>query len=81
MERLKELAGKIGKTFEEGDIVFRQGDAGDTMYILHEGTLAVIREKGETGTVVARLGQGDVVGEMALVDEGPRSATVKAMER
>lgn len=81
MERLAELAGKIGKTFEEGDVVFRQGETGEVMYILHEGTLAVIREKDGAGTVVARLGKGDIVGEMALVDEGPRSATVKAMER
>jgi CRP-like cAMP-binding protein len=80
MEKLIELAEKIGKTFEKGDVVFRQGETGDTMYILHEGALAVIREKDGTGTVLARLGTGDVVGEMALVDEGPRSATVKAME-
>jgi CRP-like cAMP-binding protein len=81
MERLTELAGKIGRTFEEGDVVFQQGEMGDTMYILHEGTLAVIREKDGAGTVVARLNRGDFVGEMALVDEEPRSATVKAMER
>jgi len=81
MERMTELAEKIGKTFEEGDVVFRQGEMGDTMYILHEGSLAVIREKGDVGTVVARLNKKDVVGEMALVDKGPRSATVKALER
>jgi cAMP-dependent protein kinase regulator len=81
MERLRELAEKIGKVFEEGDVVFQQGDMGDMMYILHEGSLAVVREKDGTGTVVARLTRGDVVGEMALVDEGPRSATVKAIER
>lgn len=80
MERLKVLADKVGETFEEGDVVFNQGDIGDKMYILHEGTLAVIREKDGVGTVVARLSRGDVVGEMALVDEEPRSATVKAME-
>lgn len=81
MERLTELAEKIGRIFEEGELVFRQGEMGDTMYILHEGTLAVVREKDGAGTVVARLDRGDVVGEMALVDEGPRSATVRAIER
>lgn len=81
MEKLAELAEKIGEIFEEGEVVFRQGEAGDSMYVVHEGTLAVIREKGETGTVVARLDKGDVVGEMALVDEEPRSATVRALER
>ncbi len=80
MEKLAELAAKIGKTFEEGAVVFRQGEYGDTMYIIHQGALAVIREGQGPGTVVARLVRGDVVGEMALVDAGPRSATVKAME-
>ena len=61
-------------------MVFRQGEYGDTMYIIHQGALAVIREGQGPGTVVARLVRGDVVGEMALVDAGPRSATVKAME-
>ena len=81
MERLAELAAKIGETYSEGDVIFQQGEAGDRMYIVHEGTLAVIRERDGAGTVVARLGRGDVVGEMALVDEEPRSATVKAMEK
>ena len=61
MDKLSELAARIGKTYKEGEVVFRQGEAGDTMYILHEGTLAVIREKDGAGTVVARLNKGDVV--------------------
>jgi CRP-like cAMP-binding protein len=80
MERLTELAAKIGESFSEGDVVFRQGEPGDVMYIIHEGALAVIREKDGTGTVVAKLNTGDMVGEMALVDEEPRAATVKALE-
>jgi NTE family protein len=78
MERLTELAGKIGRTFEEGDVVFQQGEMGDTMYILHEGTLAVIREKDGAGTVVGRLNRGDFVGEMALVSGKPRVAAAMA---
>ncbi|MDF1536064.1 MAG: cyclic nucleotide-binding domain-containing protein [bacterium] len=80
MEKMSELTGRIGKTFGAGDVVFQQGDTGDTMYIIHTGTLAVIRETEGTGTVVARLNPGDFVGEMALVDQEPRSATVKAIE-
>jgi CRP-like cAMP-binding protein len=81
MERLSVLAEKIGITFDEGGVVFRQGEPGDKMYIIHQGSVAVIREKNGAGTVVARLGTGDFFGEMALVDRGPRSATVKAIER
>lgn len=79
MERLSPLAEKIGVTFEEGEIVFRQGEAGDTMFLIHEGAVAVIREKEGTGMVVARLNPGDFFGEMALVDRRPRSATVRAI--
>lgn len=80
LEKMAELAEKIGQTFLEGDVVFKQGSAGDTMFIIHTGALAVIRETEGTSTVVARLNPGDFVGEMALVDQEPRSATVKAME-
>jgi CRP-like cAMP-binding protein len=80
LEKMTELAEKIGQTFLEGDLVFKQGAAGDTMFIVHTGALAVIRETEGASTVVARLNPGDFVGEMALVDQEPRSATVKAME-
>jgi CRP-like cAMP-binding protein len=80
IEKMTELAEKIGQTFLEGDVVFKQGAAGDTMFIVHTGALAVIREAEGASTVVARLNPGDFVGEMALVDQEPRSATVKAME-
>ena len=79
MERLAHLAEKIGVTFREGEIIFRQGEVGDTMFLVHEGAVAVIREKEGTGTVVARLNPGDFFGEMALVDRKPRSATVRAI--
>jgi len=81
MERLSKLAEKIGMIFDEGGVVFRQGEVGDTMFIIHEGAVAVIREREGTSTVVARLNPGDFFGEMALVDREPRSATVKTIER
>lgn len=81
MEKLSELAAKIGVTFNEGETVFRQGDEGDTMYIIQEGSVVIIRERDGVGTVVARLKAGEFFGEMALVDEEPRSATVKTIEK
>lgn len=81
MEKLSELAAKIGVTFREGETVFRQGDEGSTMYIIQEGSVVIIREKDGVGTVVARLKPGEFFGEMALVDQGPRSATVKTIEK
>jgi CRP-like cAMP-binding protein len=81
VEKLADLAKRIGSSYTEGEIVFRQGEEGDTMYFIQEGAVAVIREGKGTGTVVARLNPGDFFGEMALVDGGPRSATVSAIEK
>ena len=60
-----------------GDTLFREGDPGDALMIVLEGQL-VARVRTQTGTEeeVARLGPGEVVGEMAFVDAEPRSATV-----
>ena len=59
-----------------------QGEPGDELYIITEGFLEVII--GGTSTsqrrVVVNLGAGQVVGEMALIDQGPRSATVRAID-
>ena len=55
-----------------GKVLTRQGTTADAFYVVVEGKLRVERD----GHVVARLGPGDFVGEIALVDGGPRTATV-----
>ena len=57
-----------------GDVLFQQGDRGDTLLVVLDGEL--VAKVGEEK--VARLGPGEVVGEMAFVDAEPRSATVSA---
>lgn len=65
--------------FDAGDTIFRQGDPGDCMYAVIEGEVEVVVEReGAEPTAVARLGPGQYFGEMALVSEGPRNATVRA---
>ena len=59
-----------------GDVLFRQGDPGDAMYVLLEGSLEVL--VGET--VAEHSTRGAILGEMALIDQSPRSATVVARE-
>lgn len=63
-----------------GEVLFREGDPGDTAYIVDNGTIRVSRETpyGEQLTLT-HLGRGDLFGELALVDNSPRSATVTAV--
>jgi len=61
-------------TIEPGHVVFREGDAADSMYVVLEGELE-IRVKDQ---VIDTTGPGGIVGEMALVDRSPRSATCVA---
>jgi CRP-like cAMP-binding protein len=61
-------------TFTDGETVTREGEPGDTFYIVTAGRLRVSKH----GTFVRDLGPGDFLGEIALVDGGPRTATVTA---
>ncbi|PCJ33401.1 MAG: hypothetical protein COA99_15885 [Moraxellaceae bacterium] len=58
----------------EGDTLFQDGEAGSSMYVILSGELIVSRK----GVEIARRQQGDYLGEMALIESMPRSATVKA---
>lgn len=65
-----------------GARLFQYGDPGDKLYILLEGKVRISREVGGMGEeALAVLGPGEVFGEMALLDESPRSAGALAHER
>ncbi|TFH36156.1 MAG: cyclic nucleotide-binding domain-containing protein [Anaerolineales bacterium] len=69
------------RTFAKGDIVTAQGDPGDELFVVCEGFVEVLRAgvpPEQAPRTVVHLGAGQIFGEMALVDRGPRSATVKA---
>lgn len=66
--------------FSSGDVIVRQGDPGDTFYIIRYGHAVVYKSDGGTAEAVevARLGPGDFFGERALIKNDVRSATVQA---
>ena len=66
-------------SFEPGQVVFRQGEAGDCMYFIQSGTGEVVRSENGTESVVARLSPGQYFGEMALLSSQPRNATVRSL--
>ncbi len=62
----------------EGDHFFRQGDNGDSLFVLQVGEVVVQRDWQGQAVTLGRLKEGDCFGEMSLIDLMPRSATVRA---
>ncbi|MEY4512901.1 MAG: hypothetical protein RLZZ450_5023 [Pseudomonadota bacterium] len=60
--------------------IVRQGDPGNEAFVVARGLLKVVRREGGDETLLAQLGPGSIFGEMALISESPRSASVIAME-
>jgi CRP-like cAMP-binding protein len=68
------------KVLKDGDVVFRQGDPADCMYLIRKGALKVFIAKETSEVNLAVLEAGSIVGEMAFFDNKPRSASVKATQ-
>jgi CRP-like cAMP-binding protein len=70
--------------YNQGDVIFEQDTPGDSLLLMVDGRVEVYRKLGERDKVGERLlaviGKGESVGEMALLDGVPRSATVKAID-
>jgi NADH dehydrogenase len=79
--KLDAQAGIAHEHFEPGQQVFRQGDLGDRVYIILEGEADVVRESDGGEQVLARLGAGEYFGEMALLSDATRNATVRCVTR
>ncbi|EMD40613.1 hypothetical protein CERSUDRAFT_111195 [Gelatoporia subvermispora B] len=85
-ERSKIADALVGRVFEDGDAVVRQGEMGDTFFFVEEGEAEVTkRERGDDGEIrevkVGHLSKGDYFGELSLLRLEPRAATVSAIHR
>ena len=79
---IEALAGfTFRKTFEPGEAIVEEGRTGNGLFIIVSGSAAVIKgSQTAQPRTVAELGAGEPIGEMALLGEWPRSATVRALE-
>jgi CRP-like cAMP-binding protein len=79
LHRIAEVV--VPRVFESGEVVFREGDASDTCYVVREGHARAVRTHGDGRTItLATFGPGDIFGELAMFEDELRSATVEALE-
>ncbi len=79
LERIAALA--VPRAFEPSQVVFREGDASDTCYIVRSGRARAVREHPDGRTIaLATFGPGDIFGELAMFEDELRSATVEAVQ-
>lgn len=79
LEHIAQLA--VPRSYEAGQVVFREGDHSDTCYVVREGRVRAVREHGDGRTItLATFGPGDIFGELALFEDERRSATVETLK-
>jgi len=78
---LKEIANAaVEQRWEAGQEIVRQGDTGVGAFIIRSGRVEITQERGGKAEKIREMGPGSIFGEMALLDEFPRSATIRALE-
>jgi CRP-like cAMP-binding protein len=84
VDALNELAGRVRlRALNPGQAVFRQGDRPNAFYVVRKGVLEVVEEDADSGAerTLRALGRGESFGELGLVSNAPRAATVRAVDR
>src|SRR5271169_6754587 len=69
------------RTFRAGQEIFKEGDAGDGVYVVKDGAVEISVAVGQSGRqVFSKVEPGDIFGEMAVIEDKPRSASAVARE-
>jgi len=71
--------GELGKEYKDGEIIIKQGESGNCMYIIQSGEVEVLRNNEGNEVRLAVRKEGDFFGEMALFSKEVRSATIRAI--
>ncbi len=71
--------GALGKVYQDGEIIVRQGDHGESMFVIQAGQVEVVAEREGEETLLRVAQAGELLGEMAIFEKQPRSATLRAL--
>jgi CRP/FNR family cyclic AMP-dependent transcriptional regulator len=81
MEINPSLSQRFGKTFQNQDIIFSEYEPGDTFYLIQSGKVQIVKIMGDIEKTIDVLEPGEIFGEMAILENVPRSATAVAVGR
>lgn len=70
--------GALGKDYQDGDIIVREGETGECMFEIQQGQVEILGQKEGRDVILAVLEKGDFFGEMSIFERERRSATVRA---
>ncbi|MGB5296403.1 MAG: cyclic nucleotide-binding domain-containing protein [Thermoanaerobaculia bacterium] len=70
--------GALGRVYQDGEFITRQGDVGQVMYVIQQGKVEVLMEKESHETLLRVAEEGEFLGEMAIFDHEVRSASLRA---
>jgi len=71
---------KYGQVLDAGRVLFKEGDPGNTMYIIQKGRVKITKRIGDVDKILMVLQKGDFFGEMSIVTQAPRTATATAID-
>jgi CRP-like cAMP-binding protein len=74
------LFARFGREYPPGDVLFREGEAGEVMFVIQSGAVRISKSIGGEDKVLAVLGPGEFLGEMAILNGRPRTATATVVE-
>jgi len=72
---------RFAKTFEKDTLLFCEYEPGDTFYLIQSGRVEILKIMGDLQKTVDILQPGEILGEMAILEEAPRSATARALDK
>src|SRR5512144_2673983 len=74
------LFARFGREYQPGEVLFREGESGEVMFVMQAGAVRISKAVGGEEKVLAVLGPGEFLGEMAILNGRPRTATATVVE-